>query len=393
MAPAEITTSLSLKHLKQLARTRIGVIGGGQLSLMLAEAAQSMHVRTFDILDPTPNCPAHDLSTRHYVGAFDDAALINSLGMDSDVVTIEIELAGEEPLRELQDLGIQVHPSPDVLGTIKDKLVQKHFLSDQGIPVAPFRPVTSAQDVADAMSEFGTAVIVKSRRGGYDGRGNRVVAESGQIDEALSQLGESDLYLEQIVPFTKELAVMVARNTEGEIAAYSTVETRHVRNICDVVLAPADIPKSVAESARALALKTVHRLRGVGIFGVEMFCLPDGEVLINELAPRPHNSGHYTIEACAVSQFGQHIRAITGLPLDGVEMLAPAAVTINILGERSGPALLQRSMFEIEPGAVAHIYGKTETAIDRKMGHITLTGDSTPDLLSKARALRATIEI
>lgn len=387
------SAALSVSDQARIRCTRIGVIGGGQLGLMLAEAAQAMGFAAFTIIDPTPDCPAHDLATHHLIGAFDDARLITALADYADIVTFEIELAGDAPLRQLQAQGVQVHPSPETLGIIKDKLRQKQFLLEAGIAVAPFREVSAPADLQMALKEFGAPVVVKSRFGGYDGRGNFVVHSDAEIDAAFAKLGRSNLYVEQYVPFVKELAVMVARNVSGQVVAYPTVETVHVRNICELVIAPAPVPPASARSARELAMQAVAQLGGAGVFGIELFLLSDGRVLVNEIAPRPHNSGHYTIEACSVSQFEQHLRAIIDLPLGGAELKVPAAVMLNILGEREGPALLVRQTREIEPGAVLHIYGKARTAIDRKMGHLTLVGDEPGALIERACALRAQIEV
>src|SRR3990167_5572830 len=254
--------------------------------------------------------------------------------------------------------------------------------------------VFSIEDIIHAGKLVGYPMILKARTDAYDGRGNTLIKTDKDIQRGLEKLKGRILYIEQYVPFVKELAVMVARNPKGEIAAFPVVETIHKDNICDTVIAPAQISKKVKRDAQRLAEKVMKYLNGAGVFGIEMFLKKDNSVIINEIAPRVHNSGHYTIEACFTSQFEQHIRAISGLPLGSTEMKVPAAVMINILGERTGPSKLKGLKKTLTiPQVFVHVYGKMETKIDRKMGHITALGKNIKDAYKKARLARKYISI
>ena len=253
---------------------------------------------------------------------------------------------------------------------------QKKFLQKAKIPTAKFIEVKSREDIIKAGAKFGYPMMLKARFDAYDGRGNAVIEKEEDIDQAMRKLEGRKLYVEAWVVFEKELAVMVARSTSGEIKSYPVVETVHRNNICHLVFAPAQVDDKIIKSAQRLAKNVMKSLGGAGVFGIEMFLTAKGQVLINELAPRVHNSGHYTIEGCTTSQFEQHIRAITGMPLGDTKLIHPAAVMINILGDRLGNALadgLHRA--HKLPGTFVHIYGKHETKPERKMGHITVVAD------------------
>jgi 5-(carboxyamino)imidazole ribonucleotide synthase len=376
---------------------RVGVVGGGQLALMLGEAAPRLGITTFNVLDPTPACPAAPVATRQIVAAFDDAAGLRELASISDVLTFEIELAGAAELAALEREGVVIQPAPATLLTIRDKLRQKEQLAAAGVPVAPFRPIEAAgpAGVMAAAAALGFPLVLKARRGGYDGRGNALVRGPGEIESALARLAGRALYAEAVVPFVRELAVMVARTSAGEVAAYPVVETIHTRHICDVVIAPAPVAPAAAERARAVAEEAVAGLAGAGIFGVELFITADDTISLNEIAPRPHNSGHYTIEACLTSQFEQHLRAITGRPLGPTAMTVPCAVMINILGEVKAPRPAAPAGLPAAQalGGHVHLYGKHTVSFDRKMGHITLLGDDPAETLARARAARAAVTI
>jgi 5-(carboxyamino)imidazole ribonucleotide synthase len=266
-----------------------------------------------------------------------------------------------------------------------------------GVPVATFAPVARAAPaaVAEAAAALGYPLVLKARRGGYDGRGNALVAGPDDIPAALDRLAGRDLYAEAVVPFVRELAVMVARTAGGDVVAYPVVETVHTRHICDVTIAPAPISPAAAERAVAVASQAIASLGGAGVFGVELFQTADDRIWLNEIAPRPHNSGHYTIEGCQTSQFEQHLRAITGLPLGPTGLTAPCVVMINILGENPTPRPAAPSGVEAAQalGGHVHLYGKREARYDRKMGHITVLGDTVKETLARARAARAAITI
>jgi 5-(carboxyamino)imidazole ribonucleotide synthase len=356
----------------KLTGKRIGIIGGGQLGRMLTTPAIEMGF-SVTVIDPTPNCPAAQVGAEQIKASLTDERAIQELAERSDFLTYEIEHINTEMLIELAAKGVSINPSPETLTMIKNKLAQKEFLRSIGIPTADFLPIDSALDITRAAKVFGYPLLLKTRFGGYDGRGNALLKKSTDILKALSTFGEQPLYVEQHISFVKELAVMVARGASGEVLTYPVVETIHKNNILHDVLAPAPIAEALHKKAKLFAKEVVANLSGAGVFGIEMFLTKKGELLVNEIAPRVHNSGHYTIESCVTSQFEQHIRAITGLPLGKPTMKTPAAVMVNILGDRKGPS----EIFGLEklmsiPNVSFHIYGKAETKPERKMGHITV---------------------
>jgi 5-(carboxyamino)imidazole ribonucleotide synthase len=372
---------------------RIGIVGGGQLGRMLGFAAKRLGY-TVVVIDPTPNSPAGQVVDEQIIADYKDEKAIRELAKKSDVLTFEIESANSQVLEDLTKKGLQAHPSAKTLSIIKDKLQQKQFLKKAGIPVAEFVAVETPADIEKAAKKFGYPLLLKARFDAYDGRGNALVKNAAAIPAAMEKLAGRELYVEKFVPFTKELAVMVARNTKGEIATYPVVETIHKNNICHMVLVPAPVPAPAIKKAQALAKKVMQQLKGAGVFGIEMFLTKQGKVLINELAPRVHNSGHYTSEACVTSQFEQHIRAITGLPLGKTDLIVPAAVMINILGERHGTAEVKglEKVLRI-PNVSVHIYGKAETKLERKMGHITVYDKTLAKAIAKAKKARKGLSI
>jgi len=369
----------------------IGIVGGGQLGRMLSIAAQNLGFETI-VLDPTPNSPAGQV-TEQIVGDFKDGEKIKELAKLVDFMTFEIESANVDALEELLTAGHDINPSPSTLSIIKDKYLQKKFLSENHIPVAQYREV-AVGDLRDVIEEFGYPILLKTKRDAYDGRGNALIEKESDILPALEKLGGRQLYVERFFPFVKELAVIVARDKRGNILPYPPVETIHKNNICHLVISPAPVSIEVQMKAQRLAVNVMNHLNGVGVFGIEMFLSSDGEVVVNEIAPRVHNSGHHSIEAHETSQFEQHIRAITGMPLGSIKRRVPHSVMINILGERSGPAEVAglERLAEIT-GAHAHIYGKAETRPERKMGHITVIGDTMEDVLERAKLARSLISI
>lgn len=374
-------------------RTKIGIVGGGQLGRMLAFEAKKLGF-TVNVIDPTPNSPAGQVADHQIVADFKDEKAIKKLAAMSDYLTFEIELANSKILDELTKKGLQINPSAKTLTIIKDKLKQKQFLRTSSIPVAAFMEVTTKADILQAAKQFGYPLVLKARFDAYDGRGNALIKKPSDIDAALKKLQDRQLYVEQFVPFTKELAVMVARSTTGEIAVYPVVETIHKNNICHTVLVPAPVDKSAIKQAQKLAIQVMQHLKGAGCFGIEMFLSKKNQVLINELAPRVHNSGHYSIESCATSQFEQHIRAITGLPLGSTQLTVPAAVMVNILGDRVGPAQVTGLDKALQiPQVYVHIYGKAETKLERKMGHITAIAPTIKQALKNAQQARKYITI
>ncbi|KAI5999369.1 Phosphoribosylaminoimidazole carboxylase [Pisolithus orientalis] len=375
----------------------VGVLGGGQLGRMLAASASLLNVDVI-ILDSGESAPAKQIlsprnpSLAHIDGSFSDPAKIRELARRADVLTVEIEHVDVRVLEEIEsEQGIAIHPSPSTIKVIQDKFVQKSHLRDQGCPVSEFIPVDSTvESIQQCARTLGLPFMLKSRTLAYDGRGNYVVREVGDAVEALKALGNRPLYAEKWVPFTREIAIMVVRTTQGEVLSYPVVETVHKNNICHLVFAPLrSSDPSVAENSQRIAESAVKTFQGAGIFGVEMFLMEDGSIYINEIAPRPHNSGHYAIEACETSQFENHLRAVLSLPLGSTALKVPSAAMLNIIGTSS-------SMDEIRtfastaltvPGCTVHLYGKSDCRKGRKMGHVTVVGDSDATVRARLRPL------
>ena len=374
-------------------KQRIGIVGGGQLGRMLVEAAHKLGFLV-TVLDPTLGGPAGQVADDQIIGSFKDKDKILELAKVSDFITFEIESANAEALEELEGMGYKVNPSHKVLKIIKDKFDQKVFLRDHGIPVADFALIDSIDDCERQAEIFGYPFLLKARFDAYDGRGNYVVKNKEDIVLGFSKLSKNLLYAERFVPFVKELAVVSARDLHGDIVSFPVVETIHKNNICHIVRSPAPVSHDVVIKAKNVAEKALDVLRGVGVFAVEMFLTKDNEIIVNEIAPRVHNSGHHTIEAFNMSQFDAHIRAITGMPLVRPEALSHASVMINILGEREGNALLDGTYKGPDDiGAHVHIYGKLETRPERKMGHITVIADTLEEAENKALEVRRSLEI
>ncbi len=367
----------------------VGVVGGGQLGRMMGEAAGPLGVELL-VSDPTPDCPASPVVREQIVGAFDDYDAISALAERADVLTFEIELADPEEMERVgEETGTPIHPDPDTLRTIQDKLGQNRALKAGKIPTPAFRKIDTEGDLIDAGDDLGWPVMLKVREGGYDGRGNRPVDTPEEAAEALEEIGGSAL-AEELVDFERELAIMGAVG-EGEMGVYPVTETIQREEILRELIAPARIDDSVRSRAREVAFDVLDLLEGRGIYGIELFETRDGEILVNEIAPRPHNSGHWTIEGTHCSQFEQHLRAVLGWPLGDATLRSPT-VTANLLGdvERTEPAELAGTEAILETTeASLHWYGKREVRPLRKMGHVTLT-DANADreaLLSRGREI------
>ncbi|KAJ3182205.1 phosphoribosylaminoimidazole carboxylase ade2 [Gaertneriomyces sp. JEL0708] len=375
---------------------------------MTIEAANRLNV-TVAVLDTKGN-PAAELaaSAPHVEGTFRDAQRIRELAAKVDVLTVEIEHVDCEALdRAGAELNVSVHPSAQTIRIIQDKHLQKVVLNQAGLPLPEFQDLAVGKEAegiknAAANGGYGYPIMLKCKTLAYDGRGNFVVKSERDVEQGVEALGGGSakggpaLYVEKMVPFTKELAVMVARSANGASDTYPCVETVQKDNICHVVIAPAQIDGLVARKAQQVAEKAVTALKGTGIFGVEMFLLANGDILINEIAPRPHNSGHYTIEACHTSQFEQHLRCILGMPLGSTAMKVPASAMVNILGLDSGDEGMEMTLRPCAvalglPGATVHLYGKKECRKGRKMGHVTVVGDSMAQVLSQVREMLAAI--
>ncbi len=374
-------------------KNRIGIVGGGQLGKMLTLEAKKMgfHVT---VIDPTPKSPSGQVADEQIVAPYNDEKAIRELAKKSDYMTFEIELANAQILNELSKKGIVINPSAKTLEIIKDKLLQKQFLKKSAMPVADFTAVETKEDIKKVAQKFKYPILLKARFDAYDGRGNALIKNEKDIDRGLEKLRERKLYVEKFMQFTKELAIMVARNTKGEIKTYPVVETIHKNNICHTVIAPAPVTTRIHKKAKRLATKVMKKLKGAGVFGIEMFLTKGNKIFINELAPRVHNSGHYSIEGCVTSQFEQHIRAITGMPLGNTDMLMPASVMVNILGDRQGSAEVKGLEKALKiPNVSVHIYGKMDTKHERKMGHVTAIDKDLKSALIKAKLARRYISI
>ena len=368
----------------------LGVVGGGQLGRMLAEAAAPLGVAVV-VLDPTPDCPAAPVARDQVVGGFDDPDAFEALAARVDTLTFEIELADSDLLDRVADeYGLSVNPAPETLGMIEDKLVQKRALDSAGVPVPPFRQVDDADDLRDAVAEFGE-VMLKARTGGYDGRGNVPVSDPDDADDAMAAVGGPAM-AEAFVDFARELSVIAVQG-DGEIRTFPAGENVHEAEILRETVLPARTTDERLERADAVARDVLDTLSGRGVFGIELFETRAGEIQVNEIAPRPHNSGHWTIEGARTSQFEQHVRAVLGWPLGSTRLRCPTVMT-NVLGtvEETRPARLGNVATVLEdPDASLHWYGKDDVRPLRKMGHVTITGDGDRDpdgLLSHARDLR-----
>ncbi|MEY6433718.1 5-(carboxyamino)imidazole ribonucleotide synthase [Thioalkalicoccus limnaeus] len=369
---------------------RVGIIGGGQLGRMLVKAAKRLGC-TCVVLDPTPNSPAGQVAGHQIVGHFQDPAKLRELVSVCDVTTYDIEDVDTETLVVLEREGYRIYPEPHVLAEVQDKLRQKERLAAAGVATVEFAPLEHADPAAFAA--FGYPLVQKARRGGYDGRGVAVMASPSDYRRHLAVPS----YLERFVTADKELAVLVARGRDGDYRTYPVAEMcfRPGENILDLLLAPARIPDATADAARELARRAVDAIGGIGIFGVEMFLTGDGRLLVNEVAPRTHNSGHYTIEACLTNQFEQHLRAILGLPLGATEQLSPAAM-INLLGEPDHggrPVICGLAAALAIPGVSVHFYGKASTRPHRKMGHVTVLDADIEAARRKAEQVREHLRI
>ncbi|HEY0738976.1 MAG TPA: 5-(carboxyamino)imidazole ribonucleotide synthase [Herpetosiphonaceae bacterium] len=379
----------------QISSPRLGILGGGQLARMTIQAAIPLGV-DLAILAEAADSPAGRLTAREIVGAWSDTTALRAFAEAVDVVTLENEFVDAPILEQLARWGKIVLPGANTLRTIQDKLTQKQALAACKLPVPQFVAVDSPEDIVRAAERFGWPLILKARRNGYDGYGNAKLDSAADIEGALQRLGwpERSLMVEQAVPFVRELAVLVARDPQGRSVTYPVVETVQQNHICHIVRAPAPIDSAAAEQATALACAAVEAVGGVGITAVEMFQTGDGQILINELAPRPHNSGHFSIDACYASQFENHVRAVLHLPLGNPGLRAPAAVMVNLLGRRNGPTEprgLDRAL--ADPDVHVHLYGKRDVRRGRKMGHITALGSSLAEAEQRALAAAEAIEL
>jgi len=370
----------------------VGIIGGGQLGKMIAHEARRMSLKII-ILDPTEGCPASRIADEQIMADFKDESAIIKLAEKCDVLTYEIELANSAALKELEAKSYPIRPAPETLRIIQNKYRQKSFLRDHKIPVTDFKLVRSEGHLEELCKKFGFPTMLKACEDSYDGRGNFLITSKRKVHEALGYFAGRECMLERFVPFTKEISIMVARNPAGQIESFPVAENIHKNSILDTTIVPARISRNVESKAKKVAEKTMQVLQGAGIFGIEMFVTKKGNVLVNEIAPRPHNSGHYTNEACSVSQFEQHLRAVLDLPLSKPELLSPA-VMVNILGaeDSNGPYAVKGLVRMLSvPGVKLYVYGKKTAKPRRKLGHITATGSTVKEALVRAAKARKAI--
>jgi 5-(carboxyamino)imidazole ribonucleotide synthase len=375
-------------------RKRIGILGGGQLARMSAYQAYKLGFE-IAILEKEHQSPAGQLTKFDCAGWMNNKKIIQKFIKDCDVITLENEFIDYRDLQYIEKSGKRVFPGSKTISLIQDKFIQKKTLQKNQIPVPNFIEVKDSSTYEMISEKLGKKFVLKSRKMGYDGYGNALVNNKKSYEEGIKKLSlrHSDLMAEQFIDFQKELAVMVVR-TRNEIKSYPVVETIQKNHICHTVIAPARIENKLLNVVDEISVKTVEAVNGIGIFGIELFITKDNKILVNEMAPRPHNSGHYTIEACITSQFENHIRAVLNLPLGSTDMIKPYAVMINLLGKKTGEGIIENYNTALEDEKVhLHIYGKAKSRLGRKMGHITMVGDNLNTILSKAKKIERKIII
>lgn len=366
----------------------IGILGGGQLGRMTAMAARSLGYR-IQVMDPDPSCPARFVVDACYQGAWDDAKAAANLARGCDVVTLEIEQLALDSLRAAQKYA-PVRPGVELLAIIQDRIAQKEWLTAHAFPVGPFRAIRSASELEAALAAFRRDCFLKSARGGYDGRSQiRFTPQNSEpADLAWRALGERPCIAEQTIALEREISVLVARSPSGDIKSFPSATNHHEQQILAWSVIPSSIPASMEAEAQRIACSLAGKLELEGILAVEMFVTKGGELLINEMAPRPHNSYHASERACATSQFEQHVRAICDLPLGDVEVLRPAAI-VNLLGDiwADGEPRFERAL-QI-PSVRLHLYEKHSPRPGRKMGHLSAIGDTPEAAVKRVLAAKA----
>ncbi len=369
---------------------KLGILGGGQLGRMFIQEAINLNV-SIDILDPDPNAPCKDIATEFTVGNLNDYDTVVAFGKNKDVVTIEIEHVNVDALETLEANGVMVYPQPHVLRIIQDKGLQKSFYQDNNIPTAPFHLIDSKEEISAYLKSG--SYMQKLRKGGYDGKGVTPVRGEKDLENAF----DAPSVLESFVDFKTEISVIVGRNAKGEITAFPTVEMSFSpeANLVEFLFSPGNISPEIEEKAQSLAKTVADSIGIVGILAIEMFVTQDNEVLVNEIAPRPHNSGHQSIEANVTSQYAQHLRAIMNLPLGDTSNILPS-VMVNLLGEKdhTGEAVYQ-NLEEVMswPGVYIHLYGKKTTKPYRKMGHVTVTHSQLKKAIEIANKVKETLKV
>ncbi|MBC1373429.1 5-(carboxyamino)imidazole ribonucleotide synthase [Listeria booriae] len=363
-----------------LPNSTIGIIGGGQLGRMMALAAKAMGYKVI-VLDPTVDAPCGQVADEQIVANYTDLNALKELAEKSDVVTYEFENVDNDALHSIEN-SVRIPQGSELLSITQDRILEKAYLESLNINLAPYAVIVDRDDIEQHINSLGYPAVLKTTQGGYDGKGQYVIQSEEDIDKAVELLRFGTCVLEAWIPFEREVSVIVARNSEGQIETFPVAENDHKNNILHTTVVPAALDEESIHEAEAIAVKLAEYLHLEGVLAVEMFVTSSGAIYVNELAPRPHNSGHYTIEACNISQFTQHIRAIVGLPLLKPELLRPAMM-INILGQHVDGV---NEVLAEHPDWFVHYYGKQEAKIDRKMGHITVLSDNPLVEVEKMRA-------
>jgi 5-(carboxyamino)imidazole ribonucleotide synthase len=370
----------------------IGVLGGGQLGRMFAHAAERLGYRVH-IYEPMADGPAGEVSAREVNQSYTNVEALTAFVRDCDVVTYEFENIPVEPLWKIENL-VPLHPHWSVLETCQNRMREKTWLRKNGFPHVPFAEVEAGDDLAAAIRRVGLPCVVKTADFGYDGKGQIKVSDEASLAKAVAAFARQRCVIEKFIDFKCELSVLVARGSTGEVKVFPVAENIHTRHILDFSIVPARVSDAVRTEAEKLGLAIVEKLNVVGLLAIELFLTDRGEILVNELAPRPHNSGHWSLDACATSQFEQHVRAVCGLPLGDVSILSPS-VMVNILGDAwkwRGEELVGDANWAAilaHPRAKLHLYGKKEPRLGRKMGHFTVTAATADAALDLARELKA----
>ena len=373
----------------------LGIIGGGQLGMMLTEAAKKMpeHISKVIVLDPNENCSASLVGAEQIVADFKDKDSIINLANQVDIITYEIESGDSDVLKSVENQA-EINPSPETLKTIQDKFLQKTFLQNHNIPVPEFIKVDDIEEVKEGLKKFGYPALLKARRDAYDGKGNFKIDSENEIQTAYDYFKGQKLMLEKFVPFKMEVSVIASRNTKGEIKTYPLVENIHERNILRETIAPSRTSNEVSEKAGKIASNTMDVLKGAGVFGIEMFVTQDDEIVINEIAPRVHNSGHHTLQSSKTSQFEQHLRAILGLDLGSTELLHNT-IMYNILGNLDFQGEYKKIEIS-EKNIFLKMYEKKISKPLRKLGHLNIVGfekQSIDELLTQLEKTKSSVEV
>jgi len=372
-------------------KKRIGIVGGGQLGKMMILEAKRLGFY-IAVLDPAADCPASSICDKLIVAPLDDPNGYNELSKDADVITYEWELINADALENLEKEGKTVYPSVESLRKIQNKYTQNKEMQGNNIPVPRFALVSNTDEIRKygKSENFGYPLMLKTTTGGYDGKGVASIRTEKNVEDAFNELGGGvkELMVEEFIAFEKEISVIATRGINSETVIYPVAENTHTNTILDTTVVPAGISDEIDKKARDIANRVMSVFEGVGTFCTEMFLTANGDIFVNEVAPRPHNSGHYTIEACFANQFENHIRAIVGLPFGDTSLIKPAAM-INLIGQSDGNArLLGLDEAYENPNVHVHVYGKSKSKKDRKMGHFTVVGETVKDTLQRANELK-----